>query len=87
MQSIVIYIEPNRDAFITSEKIANFYMNRFFIDEDAGFELLGIIELGKSADDFVSSRKSWYDSWNDGSYSWNDDARIAEKGTNTRVAF
>ena len=45
MQSIVIYIEPNRDAFITSEKIANFYMNRFFIDEDAGFELLGIIEL------------------------------------------
>ena len=48
MQNIVIFIEPNEDAFIKSEKIANLYMNRFFIDEDACNELLEIIELGKS---------------------------------------
>ena len=48
MQDIVIFIEPNEDAFIKSEKIANFYMNRFLIDEDARNELLEIIELGKS---------------------------------------
>ena len=47
MQNIVIFIEPNEDAFIKSEKIANLYMNRFFIDEDARNELLEIIELGK----------------------------------------
>ena len=47
MQNIVIFIEPNEDAFIKSEKIANMYMNRFFIDEDARNELLEIIELGK----------------------------------------
>ena len=49
MQNIVIFIEPNEDAFITSEKIANLYMNRFLIDEDASNELLGIYQLGKSA--------------------------------------
>ena len=47
MQNIVIFIEPNEDAFIKSEKIANMYMNRFFIDEDDRNELLEIIELGK----------------------------------------
>ena len=49
MQDIVIFIEPNEDAFMKSERIANLYMNRFLIDEDAGNELLGIRELGKSA--------------------------------------
>ena len=49
MQNIVVFIEPNEDAFITSEKIANIYMNRFMIDEDAGNELLGIKTMGKSA--------------------------------------
>lgn len=50
MQNILIFIEPNDQAFITPEKIAHLYMNRFFIDEDAGFELLGVCELSKSSD-------------------------------------
>ena len=49
MQNIVVFIEPNEDAFITSEKIANIYLNRFMIDEDAGNELFGIKTMGKSA--------------------------------------
>ena len=55
MQKIVIFIEPNKNAFITSEKIANLYMNRFFIDEDASNELLGIKVLGKSSLKFEST--------------------------------
>ena len=50
MQNIIIFIEPNDQSFITSEKIAKLYMNRFFIDEDAGFELFGVFELSKSSD-------------------------------------
>ena len=50
MKNIIIFIEPNDQSFITSEKIAYLYMNRFFIDEDAGFELLGVSDLLKSSD-------------------------------------
>ena len=50
MQNIIIFIEPNDQSFITSEKIANLFMNRFCIDEDGGFELLGVCDLSKSSD-------------------------------------
>ena len=50
MKNILILIEPNDQPFITSEKIANLFMNRFCIDEDGGFELLGVCELSKSSD-------------------------------------
>ena len=50
MKNILILIEPNDQPLINSEKIANLYMNRFFIDEDGGFELLGVCELSKSSD-------------------------------------
>ena len=50
MKNILMLIEPNDQPFITSEKIAYLYMNRFCIDEDGGFELLGVCELSKSSD-------------------------------------
>ena len=47
MQKIVLFIEPNYNAFSTPLTIGNLLMNRFAIDEDAGSEILKIFELEK----------------------------------------
>ena len=47
MQKIVLFIEPNDDAWITPLKIGNLFMNRFAVDEDAASEILKIFELEK----------------------------------------
>ena len=47
MQKIVLFIEPNGEAWRTPSKIGNLFMNRFAVDEDAAFEILKIFELGK----------------------------------------
>ena len=49
MQGIVIFIEPSDDAFNTPSKIGHLFMNRFAIDEDAGFEILNVLELEKTS--------------------------------------
>ena len=49
MQGIVIFIEPSDDAFYTPSKIGHLFMNRFAIDEDAGFEILNVLELEKTS--------------------------------------
>ena len=49
MQKIVLFIEPNDDAFFTPEKIGHLFMNRFSVDEDASFEVLNVLELGKTS--------------------------------------
>ena len=49
MQGIVLFIEPSDDAFFTPSKIGHLFMNRFAIDEDAGFEILSVLELEKTS--------------------------------------
>ena len=49
MQKIVLFIEPNEDAFDTSFKSGHLFMNRFSIGEEANFEIVKIFELGKSS--------------------------------------
>ena len=49
MQGIVLFIEPNDDAFFTLSKIGHLFMNRFAIDEDAGFEIISVLELEKTS--------------------------------------
>ena len=49
MQKIILFVEPNDDAFITSGKIGDIIMNRFSIDENTSCEILKIFELGKSS--------------------------------------
>ena len=48
MQKIVLFIEPNDDEFMTPSKIGHLFMNRFAIDEDPGFEIVKVLELGKT---------------------------------------
>ena len=54
MQKIVLFIEPNENAWIceTPVKIGNLFINRFAIDEDVSSEILGIFELGKTSFEF-----------------------------------
>ena len=48
-QKIVLFIEPNDDAFFTPSKIGHLFMNRFAIDEDVGFEIIKVLELEKTS--------------------------------------
>ena len=50
MQKIVLFIESSDDAFQTPEKICHLFMNRFSVDEDASFEILNVLELGKASE-------------------------------------
>ena len=50
MQKIVLFIEPNDEAFVTPFKIGHLFMNRFTIEEEANFEIVKIFELAKSSD-------------------------------------
>ena len=47
IKSIIVFIEPNDELDKPNWKAANLYLNRFTIDEDSAFELLGVYELGK----------------------------------------
>ena len=49
MQKIVLFIEPNDDAFMTPFKLANLVMNLFYFEEKASFKIVKIFELGKSS--------------------------------------
>ena len=60
MQKIVLFLEPNDDAFDTPFKIGHLFMNRFAVDEDAGFEILKVLKLGKSSWKMVDPRQPEY---------------------------
>ena len=52
-RNIILLIEPSNKPWVCSSKLGYLYMNRFVIDEDAEFELLGIDYLSQS---FVNTR-------------------------------
>ena len=52
MQNLVFLIEPPTDDFDKSSKMGNMFLNRFFIDEDAPFELFGVHDLKKKSKRF-----------------------------------
>ena len=49
MQKVVLFIEPNDDAWCTPSKMGDLFMNRFAIDEDASFEIVKVFELGRTS--------------------------------------
>ena len=49
MQNLVVLMEPSEEAWRTPLKGGNMILNRFCIDEDAGFELSGVNYLKKSS--------------------------------------
>ena len=57
-QSVIIFIEPSENPFLTPLKIGHLFLNRFGIDEDAGFEILGIHFLHRSSRKFADQSLS-----------------------------
>ena len=51
MQNIIVFIEPNDQPERPNWKLANLYLNRIMIDEEAAFELLGVYYLKKCYED------------------------------------
>ena len=47
MKNIIVFIEPSEEPERPNWKIAHLYLNRFTIDEDAAFELLGVYYLSE----------------------------------------
>ena len=47
MQKINLFIEPNKDSFLTPAKMGHLFMNLLAIDEDAGVEILKVLELDR----------------------------------------
>ena len=53
MRNLALLMDPCEEAYDTSLKAANMYMNRFCIDEDASFELSGVNYFQKSSDEMT----------------------------------
>ena len=60
MQKIVLFIEPSVEAWRTPFKSGHLFMNRFSIEEEANFEIIKILELGKSSWKMADSDHSEY---------------------------
>ena len=62
MQKIILFVEPSDDAWFTPAKIADIFMNRFAVDENASCEILERFELDKTSD--KKSRAKFRDNLN-----------------------
>ena len=47
MHNVIVFIEQSEFTFHVNQKIANLFLNRFTIEEEAAFEALGVYYLGK----------------------------------------
>ena len=56
-QTLVVFMEPPEHASDISLKAGNMILNRFCIDEDAGFELSGVNYFKKSTHKIEDRRK------------------------------
>ena len=53
IKNIIVFIEPNDEPDQPNLKASHSYLNRFTIDEDAAFELLGVYHLEKWSSDMI----------------------------------
>ena len=78
MKNIIVLIEPQVETCYPHWKLANLYMNRFSIDEDAAIELLGVYYLRICSAELSSWNAARQQGWN--KKEWNE-ARF-QKGWN-----
>ena len=61
MKNFVVFLEPpNQNDFDISHKAGRMYMNRFFIDEDAAFELSEVSYFKKQSGLLSSKGKGYW---------------------------
>ena len=53
MQNLFVFIESNKNGWLTPLKAGNLYLNRFCIDEEAAFELSDVNYLKSSVDGII----------------------------------
>ena len=53
-QNLVVLMEPSKEGYRNSLKGGNMFLNRFCIDENAAFELSGVLYLEKSSDEIIN---------------------------------
>ena len=46
---LIIFLEPSEDSYFTPLKIGKRFFNRLAIDENAGFEILSVLNLKQSS--------------------------------------
>ena len=60
MQKVVLFIEQSDKTYDTPLKAGHLFMNRFSIEEEANYEIVKILELGKSSWKMADSDHSKY---------------------------
>ena len=76
MSLTIVFIEPQVETYYSPWKIANLFMNRFSINEDDAFELLGVYYLRKCSEELSDWFAARDNDWN--KKEWNE-ARL-QKG-------
>ena len=54
-------MEEREEAYSTPLKIGNLFFNRFGVDEDAAFEMVGVYHLQKSSNKMANPRNEEYE--------------------------
>ena len=62
-KNLILLIELSEDAYLSPSKIGHLYLNRFAIDEDAGFEVLGIHYLQTTSRQMVDQKLTKESLW------------------------
>merc|ERR1711953_724411 len=76
MKNIIVFIEPQVETYYSPWKIANLFMNRFSINEDDAFELLGVYYLRKCSEELSDWFAARDNDWN--KKEWNE-ARLQKE--------
>ena len=49
MHNVILFPEAFQEKFVTPLKIGDLFFNRFGVDEDAAFEMIGVYQLEKTS--------------------------------------
>ena len=60
MHNVILFAEAFKETWGTPLKIGDLFFNRFGVDEDAAFEMLGVYQLEKTSVKMAWSRHEEY---------------------------
>ena len=63
MQNVVLFTEKVKETWCTPLKIGDLFFNRFGVDEDAAFEMLGVYQLEESSFKMAFSMEKEYENF------------------------
>ena len=60
MQNVILFAEQFKEKWCTPLKIGDLFFNRFGVDEDAAFEMLGVYQLEKTSNKMIDPEEEEY---------------------------